>query len=276
MRTEVLNKNNLELYRELIPGALDSVVFTQGIHTVGALFAETEAGLAIWRDKEGQPYGELMSLFVLPEARRMGIGEYLLEHVVEDMKKAGKEGICAKYLETGDRSLLTPFLSEMGIETERMETPVGRVTVGEALKAVDKVAGKLEECGSPVSELAGRNKAATLRWIEDLCGEDARQYMTGKPESFVILEDGEVKSALLFRKEDETTISLDYAFSSDPKSLLGLLKLAERTFATEMEMGINIEMLLATQAGKGLYEKLMGEPSLNCTVVECQGNFSNL
>ena len=85
-----------------------------------------------------------------------------------------------------------------------------------------------------------------------------------------------IRSALLFRKEDEETLSLDYAISQDPKSLVGLLSLAVQHYASEYSKDTKIEMLLATHSGLGLYERLFGAAVFNTRVSEYHQNFRYL
>ncbi len=276
MRRETINKDNLKLYAEMIPAELGPLLFQKNTHAFGAIFAETPVGVAMWDDAENDSYGRLMSIYVAPEARRMGIGTYLLESVMKDMQDAGKEGISGKYSDAGDRALLTPFFTEFGIEIETLDVPVGRVTLLEAVKAIKNIPGAGKETGVSSADLSGREKNTAIKWIETLSGESAGQYMTGKPESFFVLDGEDVRSALLFRKEDEETLSLDYAISQDPKSLVGLLSLAVQHYALEYSKDTKIEMLLATHSGLGLYERLFGTTPLSTRVSEYRQNFQYL
>lgn len=273
MRYESIDKDNYKLYAEMIPSDIDHILFHKNVHAYGAVFAETPVGVAVWSESDRDVFGRLLTLFVLPEARRMGIGSFLLETVMEKMREAGKEGICCKYSDTGDRAFLTPFLNEMGIETEVISVPVGRVKLLDAAKAVKNIPGAGKETGVPSGRLSGREKNCVCRWIEELSGGDATAYLSGQPESFFVLEGDEVKSALLFSKEDEETLSLDYALSSDPKSLVGLLSSAVIEYANRYSKDTWIDMLLTTDSGQGLYQKLFGETYLRTRVAECRQSF---
>ncbi|MCR5278234.1 MAG: GNAT family N-acetyltransferase [Lachnospiraceae bacterium] len=275
MRREIINKDNVQLYIDMIPSDLEDLLFQKNVHAFGAVFAETPVGAVIWADTEGDTYGRLLSLFVVPEARRLGVGTYLLETVASDMVDAGKEGIAFKYNESGDRRFLTLFFNIVGFETDTSDVPVGRVTFGDAARALKDLPGIETEAGIPVSHLAGKEKAVLHNWISRMSPENASIYMRTKPDSFAVIDDGEVKGALLFRKEDEETISLDYAYSSNPRSLIGMLSLALKTIAPECTKDTRLEMLLATDAGRGLYEKLFGPTEYFMRIAECRQNFQS-
>ena len=273
MRCENIDRDNFELYSEMIPGDLDEILFQKNIHSFGAVFAETPVGAVVWSEDEEDSYGRLMSIFVAPEARRLGVGTFLLEAVAKEMEAAGKEGITFKYSESGERRLLTLFFNISGFETDSFELPVGRISFLEAAKALKALPGSEKEAGTPVSKLAVKDRNALLTWIRKMSPENATEYSVMRPESFAVLDGGEVKGALLFSKEDESTLSLDYAYSSDPKSLIGMLILALKTLAADYSKDTVIEMLLATDSGRGLYEKLFGPTEFFCKITECRQSF---
>ncbi len=274
MRYESIDKDNIKLYAGMIPVETEPLIFHKKTHAYAAVFAESPVGAAVWSESDKDGYGRLLSLFVLPEARRMGIGSFLLETVMGKMIELGMEGIVCRYSDSGDRALLTPFFNELGIETNVASVPLGRVSLLEAAKAVRNIPGAGKETGISSAKLTGREKNSVCRWIEELSGEDPIEYLNGNSESFFVLEGDSVKSALLFRREDEETLSLDYALSSDPKTLIGLLSHALRVYAGHYPKETRIDMLLATESGFGLYKKLFGDTDLVARVAECRQNFS--
>lgn len=269
MKSEIISLANYPAYGESIPVEFVENLSSPDVHFIGAQFAMSTVGAAIWHNDEGSEYGTLLSLYVLPEARLLGVGTFLLESVVEEMKKAHKKGISFKYEVSGDKALLSDFFASVGYDTQSLEVPLGSISLKEAVKAIAEKAEGVKMSGSKASELGVKEKAIAVKWLNKVSGGRAAEYIGKQPENFFTVRDDKVKSALILSANSENVLSLDYAFSENPLDLLGMLKSALNEIAGKYSPDTEIEMLLSTQAGQNLYEKLFGEAASKCELVTC-------
>ena len=269
MKKELISLANYPEYGKVIPAELVDFLSSKDVHFVGAEFAMSAVGAAIWRNDEGSDCGTLLSLYVLPEARLLGVGTFLLESVVEEMVKAHKKRLAFKYVDSGDRSLLTEFFASVGTDTYIEEVPVGRTTIKEAVKVIAEKGEGVNRSGSRASDLDVKDKAAAIKWLNKVSDGRAGEYFGKKPESYFVVRDEKVKSALVISRESENVISLDYAYSENPLDLLGLLKNALSDVAKAYPSDTAIEMLLSTESGQKLFEKLFGETTGTMRVISC-------
>ena len=119
-----------------------------------AYFAQKLVGAVAWRPRDKT--AELLSIYVAPEARRLGIGTDLLRDAVQNMKKAGCSEIHFKYSEYGDRTALTPFFNNIGFETDVDEMLLGKKPLSEIIAdAGKKGVGKAKGEGASVGGRSG-------------------------------------------------------------------------------------------------------------------------
>lgn len=272
MKKEIISLANYPEYGESIPSEFVDALSSTDVHFIGANFAMSAVGAAIWRNDEDSELGTLLSLYVLPEARLLGAGTFLLESVVEEMKKAHKKGLSFKYVNSGDRSLLTDFFASVGVDNYIEEVPIGRTTIKEAVKVIAEKGEGVNKSGSKASDLSVKDKAAAIKWLNKVSAGRAGEYFSKKLESYFVVRDEKVKSALILSEESENVISLDYAFSENPMDLLGLLKSALSDVAKSHPSDTVIEMLLSTDSGLKLFEKLFGETEGAIEVVSSTQN----
>ena len=275
MKLYALTADNIHAYREVLPSQLDAQIQTGGARCIGAEFAGTPAGAAVWAELPDEDHGKLLSVYVLPEARRLGIGWALVREVVQDMVKRGKKGISLQYSADGDRLGLAPFMNEVGLRTTVHPVALGRIRLGDVAEWFSKF-GEITPVGSALGDLAPDERGQVIRWIAGISGELPQTYLSGHPESFVVLRNHKVRAALLLREEqkpDGMVLSLDYAVSEDSRELMGLLRVAEQSLSGMYGPETPIEMLLMSRESERLYERLFGEPEAVVFIGSCRQDF---
>ena len=273
MNRITITKKNLKDFERMIPGELHEEVAAERVSAIGMKFSGMEAGAIVWTDIPGDDYGAILSLFVPPEFRGLDVGHNLLQEAIFDMGAAKKAGITFKYEDEGQRRTLTPFFNAFGFRTDVFETPMGRITLKEAADRLESAFVKTEELGESISELGGDDQKIAYDYITSFYGAEPKQYLSSKPDSFISIDSGKVSGALLFSKEEESVLSLDYVYSKSPKQLAGLLKLAIRRLSEDFPPETNVEMLLATKEGSSLYTKLFGEATGVVRIAQCRQSF---
>lgn len=273
MRRITITKKNLKDYAEMVPAELYDGIAAGSISAIGMKFSGMEAGAVVWSDIPGDDYGRLISLFVPPEFRGLDVGHNLLQEAIFDMGAAKKKGITFRYEDAGERRTLTPFFNIFGFRTDVTETPLGRITLNEALEKIESAFGSIEPMGVSIRTLSADERRIVSDHISQLDGANPRQYLDSDTDSFIILDKEKVKGLLLFSREEPDLLSLDYFFSQTPKHLAGLLKLALRELLNTYSLETPVEMLLSTQEGLKLYKGLFGEPHYNVRIAECRQSF---
>ena len=224
-----------------------------------AYFAKRLVGAVAWKAKDKT--AELLSIYVAPEARRLGVGTDLLQDAVQNMKKAGCSEIHFKYSEYGDRTSLAPFFNNNGFETDVDEIPLGKKPLSEMIagvgkKGVDKAKGE----GACIFEMDGREKAAAKNALTEMSDQDIDIYDKQWPGTYVIMDGAKVLTAAFLREEGEGTISIDYLFNSGTsKDLASLLRRIIERIGDHYPGDTEVEMLLATESGEKLYEAMFGK-----------------
>lgn len=238
-----------------------------------AYFAGRPVGGVAW--KRADKTGELLNLYVAPEARRLGVGTGLLGQAVMDMQHEGLEEIHFKYSDYGDRTALTPFFNDSGFYTDVDELPLGKRTLGQVREAISKKGvDKAGNEGVCLFDLDGRKKAAVRDQLTKVCGVDLDIYDRQWPGVYVITDDTKVRTAAFLREEDEKRLSLDYLYNTgSPKDLACLLEKMSERVAGHYPDDTEIEMLLATEAGQKLYEAMFGEADDTFRMASCRQSF---
>ncbi|MCR5403358.1 MAG: GNAT family N-acetyltransferase [Butyrivibrio sp.] len=273
MNRITITKKNLNDFESMIPRELHEAVAAEKVSAIGMKFSGMEAGAAVWTDNPGDDYGTLLSLFVPPEFRGLDVGHCLLQEAIFDMGAAKKAGITFKYEDEGQRRTLTPFFNSFGFRTDVFETPLGRITLKEASDRIESTFGKVEQLGEAIKRLGGDDQRIASEYITSLYGAESRLYFSSKPDSFIIIDKGKAKGVLLFSEEEETVLSLDYAFSKSPKHLAGLLKYAIMSLSENYAPETKVEMLLTTPEGMNLFKGLFGEANDIVRIARCRQSF---
>ena len=276
MRYRSLEEMNKEALRKLFPPELMLPISRGDLKGGVACFAGEPAAAAAWRRDKEEGYGELLSFYVLPEARRLGIGSALLSAVIKEMGEDHRKGISFRYSEYADRTALTPFFNDRGYETVVQEMPLGRLTLGEIR---DHFAGKgfdkLEKSGCCVYELPKKDRIAVREKLEQISGQPADEYDREWPGSYALYENGKLKAALFLREEREGVLSLDYLFSNgNAREMTGLLAGAAKRLLKHYPEDTGMEMLLSTDQGRKLYEGLFGKTKKGYRIASCRQSFA--
>ena len=262
MRTETITADKVNSYYNCIPEPFIEPIRQGKLLAVGGLFTDERQGAVVWEEREGGK-GILKSLFVLPEARRLGLGSLLLKPL------KGKV-LDFSYEATEDRANLEPFFDNNNIFYGRTDYPKGRLTVAEAMEALRKK--KVDQApfvGMFFDELLLEEKTAVQQWLAKTCQESQMDYTSLNPSSVYLLEDGEVKSAMLFSKAERGTLGVDYVFcvKGTEAKLAGMMKKAMQLMSRQFRPEAEITMLMTTEQGLKLYSGLFGEPNETIPVI---------
>ncbi|MCR5097878.1 MAG: GNAT family N-acetyltransferase [Lachnospiraceae bacterium] len=239
-----------------------------------AYFAGKPVGTVAWK-KADDAAGELLSLYVAPEARRLGIGTGLLGYSVIEMQKAGLKEIKFKYSDYGDRTSLTPFFNDSGFETDVDEMPLGRMKLSDIRTAAKKKGiDKARDEGDCIFDLDGKVKAAARNALSQVCGVDLDIYDRQWPGTYVLMDGNNVKTAAFLREEDDNLISLDYLLNSgSPENLASLIEKILNRISEHYSDDTEVEMLLATGSGAKLYEAMFGKTHATYRMASCRQPF---
>lgn len=260
---------------DLIPGEQRRLIAEKGADGGFAVMAGEYIGAAVWRAAD--EVGELLSLYVLPEARRLGAGTLMMESVVRQMRAAKLKDISFKYSDMYDRTALTPFFNDIGFETDVVDMPLGSATLKEIAEGLIKnKADKAEAVGECLYDLPKKDSNAINEELYKISGQDMSIYDVQWPGTYVIRDtDGGIMGAAFMREEREDILSLDYLFNNgSPKVLMGFLKKIVTRLDDHYGPDTRMEMLLATDEGEKLFESLIGDAEETYKVASCRQSLS--
>ncbi len=276
MKFKGFDKVSFEESAKFLPGEQVPLLKSKKLSGGLVYFVGEAVGEVAWVSSEEKKTGELLSIYVLPEARRLGAGGLLLMSAVKQMQKAGLTGISFKYNDTGDRATLTPFFNSVGFETEVNFLPLGRnslLEIAEALakKGIDKAA----LAGTSLYELTNKERADAREVLAKLSGQDMNIYDKAWPGTYVIRDEKGIHAAAFMREESKDVLSLDYLVNKgSPKELAGLFDAMVKRLKIYYKDNVMVEMLLVSDASKKLYEAMFGEPEYNYRMAVCNQSFS--
>jgi GNAT superfamily N-acetyltransferase len=262
MRTEIIDQNRVQSYYDCIPEPLIMSINKGRLKAVGGLFTDEKKGAVVWQEMNERD-AILRSLYVLPEARRLGLGSLLLKPL------KGKQ-LTFSYEATEERASLEPFFDNNNIFYERHDYPVGRITISKAVEALKKKGvDQAHPIGSYYDELLKNEKTEVLHWLENLCKESQTDYTSLNPASIFYLEQGKVKGALLFSKAEKGNLGVDYVFCAHGEEgrLAGMMNKAMTLLSRQFRVGTEVTMMMTTERGKRLYRTLFGEPADTIPVI---------
>ena len=253
----------------LLPSEQRSLVRRRLLRGGVVSMAREYVGSVVWRATDNG--GELVNLFVLPEARRLGAGGILLESAVRQMRAASLSEIHFKYSDVSERTTLTPFFNDEGYKTFVRKMPLGSLTLGEITEALkSKKADKADPIGECLYDMTNKDRTAVCDELFKISGQDMNIYDDQWPGTYVI-RDNDIEAAAFIREERENVISLDYLFSNgSPKILAGFLTMIVNRLNEHYDPDTTVEMLLATDEGVKLYESLFGEIDATYRVASCR------
>ena len=276
MQYKPINKDDLAAWsktlpREYIPLIKDGLARAGGMEFVGI-----NAGSVVWTHDGKEGCARLLSIDVLPEARRMGIGTELIREAVKEMAAENLSTVECSYGEYQDRVTLRPFLNACGLQTDLREMPLGRVSLKEAGEILWEKGFMKEKRGCGLRRLPMEDRRKAREGIDSVSGGLGAYYDREKPECYVLFRDGKMISAILLSEERKGVISLDYLYNEGgPAALAGLLATALSELSREYPKDTKLEMLLATEQGRKLYEGLFGEATDHYRMAVCRQEIAN-
>lgn len=262
MRTEIITPDLVSSYYTSIPDPFLIPIKTGKMKAVGALFSESRRGAIVFQETE-EGKGILKSLYIVPEARRLGLGSMLLKSL------AGRVWSFS-YEATGERVSLAPFFDNNNIFYDRYDYPVGRVSVKKAIEALrEKRVDKASMIGRYYDELVLEEKKEVIRWLAETCSESPVDYTSLNPASVFYLHDGKMKNALLFSRADRGNLGVDYVICAKGEEirLAGMMSKAMQLLMRQFRPDAEITMMMTTEQGQKLYTGLFGETEETVPVI---------
>lgn len=231
----------------------------EGLHALGVFFLEETQGALVW--EETVQGAEIRSIYIKPDARRLGLGSALLRCLQKELQKKQSAGaeLSISYIEDGERSLLTPFLAESGFLMEQVRFPQGEVTLAQLQETLLPRLGGARENTKSLYQLLPKSHRICAQWLKEQLDAQLTPYLGKRPESFIFIEKDEVQGAVLLR-EQENAISLDYCYvkANRPRTIALLFAQAITHLGTLYAPDTQIRMTLSTPQAQRLFEKLFG------------------
>ncbi len=269
MRTMILQPSELEDWGQFFSKELNDSLEDRDFHVAGAEFLNEPAGLLAWRENGEE--AELLSIYVDPGARRLGIGTELIREMRSAMG-SGIQAVTFSYTEEGEHESLTPFLESLGAQIEANVYPLGLTTVKEAVRKLEEVDIQNGKTGS-FEQLSAAEKNLVYRWIQENLELKAGIYLEQSP-GFVCVKDNAIKALLLMRNVDEEdTIYLDYLWGENNfNSLMEVLaSFHDHLKGLEGQQDRLVHMILINPKSVNLYTRLIAKPADEITL--CNGFF---
>ena len=270
MVTEEITNQNYEEYMDMVPHEFDNGLVSGRYFAIGAKLAGRVVGAAVWEAPDEKKLGTLHSIYVAPEARRLGTGTELLRALTEKIEENGLEGLEFSYVAEGDRLTLSPFFEKYKVELDISPCELGSVTLKEVLEAMTKKNIKAQNAsGKRLSEIPKSEYPVIDKWMHRHIGECVTDYLSLGSAGYISMNNGNVESALLFSTEFEGVLNLTYAYAAKGSEvkLPGLMALAVLDLTRNPFADITIEMLLVNEASRKLYEGLFGPAPFKVSVV---------
>lgn len=259
MRCELLSPEELAVWAVCIPQELfvELIKRRQGLYALGVRFLNEAQGALVWEeDEQGVA---LESIYVRPQARRLGLGKALIQRFLQETWCEGRE-IRISYVEEGERCLLTPFLEDSGFFVDTASFPAGAVTLRRLNEELLPQLGNNRSGIRPVYQLSVRERGVCEKWLKEQLALPMKPYLATEPASFAAIRGGEVQGAVLLRRQDEG-ITLDYCWimQSNPVVLAKLLACAIEHLDELYPPETIVRMTLSTVQAQALFERLFGQ-----------------
>ncbi len=273
MRCEALKGQALREYSSLIPGELFVKVNEDTCHVLGIRLFGEPCGACVWEEDLSGNTGRLLSIYVDPPCRRIGAGRKLLETVGKDMAENGIKELDFIFAVTGDRGMLVPFFEDTDVETQILGFPSGTQRLRDIIASLErKGLDMAKPNGKTIGELDRNEKNIVQTWLWENFSERSESFEGDYPPSFVSVEDGVVRAALLFSKEAGGVLGLDYVYEKDTKSLMGLINLAADTMSGLYPANTPVNIMLTNSRSVSLYTALFGKTGESLAV--CSGKIT--
>ena len=273
MRCELLSPGELADWAACIPQELfvELMNGTEGIYALGVWFLGEAQGALVW-EEDGQSVA-LESIYIRPQARRLGLGTALIRRFVQETRSEERE-ISVSYVEEGERCLLTPFLRDNGFFVDTAAFPAGTVTLRQLNEELLPQLRTNRSGVRPIWQLSVRERGVCEKWLKEQLALPMQPYLSAEPASFVAIRGGEVQGAVLLRRQ-EKGIALDYCWimQSNPIVLAKLLACAIEHLDELYAPETMVRMTLSTTQAQALFERLFGQTEE--TTCFCSGIYGN-
>ena len=273
MRCELLSPGELADWAACIPQELFVELMNrrEGLYALGVRFLDEAQGALVWEEDEQNV--ALESIYVRPQARRLGLGKALIQRFVRETWREGRE-IRISYVEEGERRLLTPFLENSGFFIDTAAFPTGAVPLQRLNEELLPQLGTNRSGTRPLYQLSARERGVCEKWLKEQLALPMKPYLVTEPASFAVIKSGEVQGAVLLRRQDEGII-LDYCWimQSNPLILARLLACAIEHLDEFYAPETIVRMTLSTTQARVLFERLFGQTEE--TTSFCSGVYVN-
>lgn len=273
MRCELLSPGELAEWAACIPQELFVELMNrrEGLYALGVRFLDEAQGALVWEEDEQSVV--LESIYVRPQARRLGLGKALMQRFVRETWREGGE-IRISYVEEEERRLLTPFLENSGFFIDTAAFPAGAVTLRRLNEELLPQLGTNRSGIRPLYQLSARERSVCEKWLKEQLALPMKPYLVTEPASFAVIRGGEVQGAVLLRRQDEG-ITLDYCWimQSNPLILAKLLACAIEHLDEFYAPETIVRMTLSTTQARALFERLFGQTEE--TTSFCSGVYVN-
>lgn len=195
MNCKVLTPGEITDWAACFPQELfmELMLQKEGLHALGVSFLEEAQGALVWG--ETVQGAEIRSLYIRPDARRLGLGSALLRCLWRELQKKQSDGaeLLISYIEDGERSLLTPFLAESGFLMEQARFPQGEVTLAQLQETLLPRLGGARGNVKPLYQLLPKFQRICAQWLKEQLGAQLTPYLGKRPASFIFIEKDEVQ-----------------------------------------------------------------------------------
>lgn len=242
------------------------------MYAIGVEFEDQPVGAVCWEETPSE--WSLQSIYVTPDARRLGLGYELLAELIRRMREKGAQSLYAAYEPTSDRATLTPFLINVGFLTDTLELPLGKTTLGNAADALRQHGADQKTVSyQTLSQLGRRDRFFCDKWLMEQTGEHLSHYIGGTIDSLVIMDKNEIQAILLL-SEEHSTIRLEYCWIDRDHMyvFLPLLYAAIERLSVRYPKETGLEMLLSNDQVTQLYTRLLGTEMSQAYL--CSAHFS--
>ncbi len=261
MSAFVMDKEEVDDFRQLIPPEFYEGAKRGQFFCIGGDFMEEPAGALVYEKTKG---GNLLrSIYVKEDFRRLGIASDMMEVL-------GDDPVFFTYEATGDRAALEPFFDAMDIDTRRIDCPMCYLSLKDIEKNLEMFGVfDVEEKGTAFAELDLIQRKSVMQWMVQNLNERGEAYEWIHPDSTFLMEGKKVKACVLISEMEPGLLSVDLVYSEykDFRKLMGLFAHIFINIQIDYPKNPNVRMIMTTDSGKKLYEKIFGNAGFTVPVI---------
>ena len=266
MQSELVFGAAIQKYEEFIPGEYSSGINQTRFQVLGAAMFREPCGALVFETEKTPgktPQGRLVSIYVSPAHRRLGVGSSLLSSFLSHLRALRLYEASFFVRLEGDRRMLPPFFQQQeGVETEILEFPLGRCSIKDVIAAF-RENGLLKGAasGTVAADLKGPERQIVSAYLREEFDQPLEDYLNAETPGFFQVDHSELSGILLFSR-GEAALELSYLLNKggDGRRLAGLLLSAKEHLERLYSPWEHLEMLLTTDQALALYRKMFGEP----------------